>query len=210
MGHRALIAYTRPDGRYNLHYSHWGALNLRLKHSITGDTPFGGEKKHDGLCAYARDVRTSEYPLAKEEYAEGRPVTEVELDPLEVGVELETILQNHLDYLLHEALYVVGLDFEVTAYRTLWFGLQYEAEAIESSPTVGNGAVRTVRWYDGEPVGDGRARGVFQGTKDVIGDMLDRGVFSHTQAVGYLERKVVAQAGEEELLIRTPRIEVSG
>jgi len=179
-GHRALIAYKRPDGQYNLHYSHWGALNLTLKHALTEDTPFGGEKKHDGLREYAHDLLVSNVSLDRSEYAEDRPTTEVEPEPLVIGVEFETILREHLDYLHHEAFYVVELDFEVTAYRTLWFGLQYEAESIESDPTVGFGAIRTVRWYDGEPVGDGFAKGEFQGAKDVVGDMLDRGVFSRT------------------------------
>ena len=43
MGHRALIAYERPDRLYNCHYSHWGELNLRLKQDITPETPFGGD-----------------------------------------------------------------------------------------------------------------------------------------------------------------------
>lgn len=43
IGHRALIASERTDGDSNLHYSHWEACNLRLKHTITGATPFGGE-----------------------------------------------------------------------------------------------------------------------------------------------------------------------
>ena len=43
MGHRALVAYERTNGQYTLHYSHWGAANLKLKHRITAETPFGGE-----------------------------------------------------------------------------------------------------------------------------------------------------------------------
>ena len=43
MGHRALVAYERTDGQYTLHYSHWGAASLKLKHCITAETPFGGE-----------------------------------------------------------------------------------------------------------------------------------------------------------------------
>jgi hypothetical protein len=41
MGHRALVAYERTDGTYTLHYSHWGAANLKLKHYITAVTTFG-------------------------------------------------------------------------------------------------------------------------------------------------------------------------
>ena len=43
MGHRALVAYERTDGQYTLHYSHWGASNLKLKHLISAETPFGGD-----------------------------------------------------------------------------------------------------------------------------------------------------------------------
>jgi hypothetical protein len=40
--------------------------------------------------------------------------------------------------------------------------------------TVGNGALATVRWYDGERVGDGHLQGQFAAFKDVVGDMIDR------------------------------------
>ena len=43
MGHRALAAYERTDGQYTLHYSHWGAASLKLKHRISAESPFGGE-----------------------------------------------------------------------------------------------------------------------------------------------------------------------
>jgi hypothetical protein len=43
MGHCALVAYERTDGQYTLHYSHWGAANLKLKHRISAESPFGGE-----------------------------------------------------------------------------------------------------------------------------------------------------------------------
>jgi len=43
MGHRALVAYERTDGQYTLHYSQWGAANLKLKHRISAESPFGGD-----------------------------------------------------------------------------------------------------------------------------------------------------------------------
>ncbi|WP_458186132.1 DUF6735 family protein [Haladaptatus sp. NG-WS-4] len=39
MAHRALVAYERPDGRYDRHYAHWGATSLALRHRITPETP---------------------------------------------------------------------------------------------------------------------------------------------------------------------------
>ena len=40
---KRLVAYERTDGQYTLHYSHWGAANLNLKHRISAESPFGGE-----------------------------------------------------------------------------------------------------------------------------------------------------------------------
>ena len=43
MGHRAPVAYERTDGQYTLHYSQWGATNLKLKHRVSAESPFGGD-----------------------------------------------------------------------------------------------------------------------------------------------------------------------
>ncbi|WP_254764681.1 DUF6735 family protein [Natrinema marinum] len=39
MGHRALVAYRRLDGRYDLRYSHWGGETLSLAAEISASTP---------------------------------------------------------------------------------------------------------------------------------------------------------------------------
>jgi len=178
MGHRALVAYERTDGQYTLHYSQWGAANLKLKHRISAESPFGGDDTDskwakqllaelaDGLEADAVDGYLAD---------EDRPSTVVEPKPRATGLTLDEIVADHLDYLHHEAFFVVSTTFEVTAYRTLWFGLQYESETVKQGETVGNGALATVRWYDGEPVGDGHLQGQFAALKDVVGDMIDKG-----------------------------------
>ncbi len=89
---------------------------------------------------------------------EDRPPTVVEPKPRATGLTLDEIVADHLDYLHHEAFFVVSSTFEVTAYRTLWFGVQYDSETVDQGDIVGNGALATVRWYDGEPVGDGPCR----------------------------------------------------
>ncbi|MFB6188296.1 MAG: DUF6735 family protein [Halapricum sp.] len=40
MAHRALVAYERPDGRYDVHTSRWGGLDCRLARTITGRDPY--------------------------------------------------------------------------------------------------------------------------------------------------------------------------
>ncbi|ELY98542.1 hypothetical protein C482_11862 [Natrialba chahannaoensis JCM 10990] len=39
MGHRALVGYRRPDGLYDLRYSHWGGTDPSLAAEISADTP---------------------------------------------------------------------------------------------------------------------------------------------------------------------------
>ncbi|WP_255152198.1 DUF6735 family protein [Halorarius halobius] len=194
MGHRALVAYERTDGTYNLHYTHWGGSNLRLKHTITEATPFGGDTPAQWAREAHQALTTGSDPeTVRDSYTiDGSCPTDVEPIPRETGVTLTEILTAHLDYLHHEAFYVVDRELEVTAYRTLWFGLQYDADSIDRQPTVGFGAVRTVRWYEGEPVGDGRARGEFAGMKRVVGAMVDRGVFDEQSATQFLKQQVQA------------------
>ena len=207
MGHRALVAYERTDGQYTLHYSHWGAANLKLKHCISAASPFGGDdtdstwaKQLLAELANGLDAETADGYLTSED----RPSTVVEPAPRATGLWLDEIVADHLDYLHHEAFFVVSPTFEVTAYRTLWFGLQYDSETVEEGETVGNGALATVRWYDGEPVGDGHLQGQFAALKDVVGDMLDKGVFTPSTARQYLKRKLAERVGDrQELLIPT-------
>jgi hypothetical protein len=194
MGHRALVAYERTDGTYNLHYSHWGASGLRLKHAITEATPYGGDTP-------AQWARTTHEALTAGEGVEqvrerldveGNCPTDIEPLPQITNVTLEETITNQLDFLTHEAFYVVDHEFEVAAYRTLWLGLQYESEQVDQSPTVGHGVIQTVRWYQGEPVGDGYTQGQFEGMKRIVGKMVDRGVFGQTEALRFLEEQVLA------------------
>ncbi|WP_123538178.1 DUF6735 family protein [Halosimplex salinum] len=209
MGHRALIAYERPDSTYNCHFTHWGAQNLRLKPAISKETPFGGDDPDRTVQTVHRRLleATSERAVDRVLDATDLPSRQVDIDPWATHVTIDAIITQYLDYLHHEAFYVVDTDFRVTAYRTHWFGLQYDCRAVEDTPTVGNGALRTVRWYEGEPVGDGFAQGEFQALKAVAGDMIDRGVFTHADAIEYLKTKLDEWVeDQEELIIRRPNL----
>ncbi|WP_435196395.1 DUF6735 family protein [Natronomonas sp. EA1] len=191
MGHRALIAYERQNGRFNLHYSHWGACQLRLKHRVAEATPFGGEvpsqwarEVFDALAAgEAIEDLSYRYNLA------GDILTDVEPVPRATDVTFEEAITEHLDFLQHEAFYTVCHEFEVTAFRTLWLGLEYDSERIADSPTVGHGVLQQVRWHDGQPVGDGYIQGQFAGVKRVVGDMIDRGAFDLDEALEYVREQ---------------------
>lgn len=214
MGHRALVAYERTDEQYSVHYSHWGASDLKLKYRISEQTPFGGD---DTDSAWAQEVITQLAEGCDAEAVEGylaetdQPPTLVEPSPLAIGCTLDEIIAEHLDYLHHEAFFVVTPAFEVTAYRTLWFGLQYDCETIGESETIGNGALTTIRWYDGQPVGDGWTRGQFSALKDVAGDLINDGVFTESEAIQYIKQKLAEWVGDrQELLIPTEERPTSG
>jgi len=96
---------------------------------------------------------------------EDRPSTVVEPKPRATGLTLDEIVADHLDYLHHEAFFVVSTTFEVTAYRTRGSASSTIRRQSNRGETVGNGALATVRWYDGEPVGDGHLQGQFAPSK---------------------------------------------
>jgi hypothetical protein len=186
MGHRALVAYERPDGLYNLHHSHWGGRNLRLAEGITEETPFGGAEGDSvikSIYTHYQSASGSE-PLGQTDESEFG--TDVNPEPREVAVSYDEIISKHLDYQTYEALYVVTLSFDITAYRTFWLGFSTEAVSITRSPTVGHGILLTVRWRGGNPVDDGYLRGWFDGAKRIVANFIDRGEFTESQATTYL------------------------
>ncbi len=147
MGHRALVAYRRPDYLYDLRYSHWGGQELTLAGDLEAETPLAG----------------------------GR----VDADLLADSVALEHVLTDHLDPCVHEALYLVTPEFEVTAYRVLW--LEWG-----DSRQQGRGALVAV------PPGerDAALRGWFRGIKTTLADAIEMGAFSRRAARSYLEARV--------------------
>ncbi|MBZ6493409.1 DUF6735 family protein [Natrinema longum] len=51
MGHRALVAYRRPDRLYDLRYSHWGGETVALADEITATTPLADGAIEGALIA---------------------------------------------------------------------------------------------------------------------------------------------------------------
>lgn len=161
VGHRALVAYERPDGSYDLHYSHWGALGLLLAREISPGTPWGGSS------------------------SAGTP--RVDPRPIATGLPLEAILTDHLDFLVHEAFYVVSTAWEVTAFCTIWFGMG-------DDPTVGNGAVVSARADD--PADEPALRGWFRGARELLAELVEAGAIPRARASRHLEAAVLGLAGD--------------
>ncbi len=197
MGYRALIAYERPDALYTLHYSHNGALDYQLKHQLTPETPFGGDHPTQWTHDHFEALQSSTETTADAYAVDRQSQTPVNPDPIAVGVSLDEVYSEYLDFLHHEAFYGVSQDFEVTAYRTRWLGLEYDCEAVESSETTGNGVLQSVSWQDGEPRHEEYSHGQFQALKDVVGDRVDDGEFALREARSYIVEKLRAWSREE-------------
>lgn len=88
MGHRALVAYRRPDRRYDLRYSHWGGETLSFADEITAATPLADGAVQCDLLATAitRDRILCDYldPRVHEALYLVRPGADYEADTFRV------------------------------------------------------------------------------------------------------------------------------
>jgi len=159
MGHRALVARERADGRHDLHRSQWGGLDCSLASALAS-----GSWPPDGVA---------ETPAA-------------------TGVDWAALLGEHLDPLVHEALFVVPERGPVTAYRPLWLG---------ADPADPEGLLVAVRWAD--PCDDARVLAWFEGARAVARAAGERGSLAPAEAATLLERRLREWAGDREV-VRLP------
>lgn len=210
MDDRALVAYERGDGSYDVHYSDWGSQHLRLRDDITADTPYGGcvdqthlsEEHVRSLLGLSRVDHPAERPRS-----DASVTTLVNPDPVAESVSFSTLVEEHLDFLEFDAVYVVSTEFEVTVYRTFWFGLEFVSKAVDRSPRLQHGALWRMQWYDGEPILDAYTVGKFTALKEVVGDVVDAGVFSREHAVEYFISSLHrwSMEGDRVLVYAAPR-----
>ncbi|AQL42299.1 hypothetical protein BV210_06030 [Halorientalis sp. IM1011] len=101
VGQRALVAYERTNGRYDLHYAHWGAHEWHLATALAAIRPGG--------------------PIDPTEET-GHPAA-VEPEPLATDRSFADLLETHVDWQTYDACYVVASDGTVQPYLAAWFGL---------------------------------------------------------------------------------------
>ncbi|MDG5777228.1 DUF6735 family protein [Haloarculaceae archaeon H-GB2-1] len=163
MGHRALVAYERPDG-WACHRSQWGAHQLRLQTEVTAETPFG---------------RPPDDP----------PVEQTPRRRVESFDEVVAAV----DFLAHEAIYVVDSAFAVTSYVAVWLGVETGASN-ERDPSDGV-CVAVADDAEAETL-----RRRIRVLKTVLGRAVDDGRLDEAVASRRLERRVRALAGDRRVL----------
>lgn len=188
MGHRTLIAYEREDGLYNVHYSHWGGdSRLPLKEEISESTPLGGDgMEPEFLTAFmaALDDGLDDDTEIGGKLAEPQSSTAVEPEPEATGVELSEIVSEMLDFLHHEAFYVVDTDFDVRAFRTWRLHPPEDGEPFEKD--VGNGVLVEPSFPDGEPKSLTHFEGMFRGAFGASLSMFETGTLDREDANDWL------------------------
>lgn len=144
VGERALVAYERPNGRYDVHYSHWGAHQWQLASAITPARPYGGSGVAKGTHESPEDTarppdrpdeppddtaqpsedttRPPDGPNEPPDHTPGRS-TGVDPAPLATDCSFEELLDSHVDFQTVEACYLVSEDVAVTPFLSCWFGL---------------------------------------------------------------------------------------
>lgn len=187
MGHRCLIAYESDDGTYNVHYSHWGGhAELPLKAAISEGSPLGGASKEpafvNDFLAMLEDGFDGE---VSGKLTEAQSSTEVEPEPKATGVSLREATHEMLDFLHHEAFYVVDADFNVRAFRTWRLNPPEDGEPFERD--VGNGVLVEASFgEDGKPEHLSGYEGRFRGAKMAADTMMECGGVSREAANEWL------------------------
>lgn len=133
MGHRASVAYVRADDTVQAHYSHWGALDARIAFQLTIDRerPYGapGESTEDQRHRMLESLQSEADSREVFDYENlgGDRVGDIALGPYDSFSDLETWAREGVNFLHHEAAYVVdprGVEsgpWPVRAFDTLWY-----------------------------------------------------------------------------------------
>lgn len=165
VGHRALIARERADGRYEIHRSQWAGADLSLAHELANGT---------------------------------WPPPGTETDPVATGVPWTDLLANRLDALLHEALYVVGADGAVRAYRTCWLGHASDGPGGDGP----QGLLVGVRWAD--HCDDVRVRAWFRGASAVTERAVRDGDVADPATAPTLVERCLREWAADREVVRVP------
>jgi hypothetical protein len=177
VGHRALVAYERADGRYDVHYSHWGAHDWSLATLITENFPYG------------RPV----------EAADGPPP----IDPASLSTDctLDDVVEAHVDFHSYEALFVVSEAFDIRPFMVCWFGVPGAADDRTDC-----GAAVAIAADDVETDG-AYVRGWFDGTKGAVLDAVDRNRLDPGEATRYLADRLETWASDGRAVHLGPGVE---
>lgn len=179
MGHRSLIAYAQMNGTFNIHYSHWGAHNLKLCEKITETTPLGGENdmepKYLGELASALTGMADENDMeVSGAMVEKQDTRNINPEPDKHSVQFEELLDYCIEAGDIEAIYVVEQDFTTHGYvyENVSFAEEQDG-AFFYKPSF---------MSTGEPQNIGNLQGMISGMRTQLKALVDDDVLSADEA----------------------------
>lgn len=191
MGSRALVAYQRPTGKFNVHYSHQGAADFELCHDITETTPLGGEADEP---EYASDFLAGlEEGTADDRNATGyltqpQEPTAVESEPELVSVPMsEAVEYTDTCNESIEVLYVVEQDFTVRAFRRF---------SLRVGTTDAGSILIEPRWYNGEIQSAGYDKGIFYGTMKTVESLVSDGILTEAEGIDRIREQMLKRMND--------------
>lgn len=190
VGHRAIVAYERDDGAFDLHYSHWGALDGP---SVAADRPGRNDGHVPERCARHLFDRLG---VAADDF-QGRlgrsNRSAVDPEPLAAGVDFETVIDEHLDVSLHEALFVVSRSETVRPFLVLSLDVEpvsrgEQGVLVELDPEAYAAEVE-------------RFRGWIDGSRAVLAAAVDRGLVDEPAARSLLADQLFGYVEDERAVV---------
>lgn len=199
MGHRGYVAYEQPNGKFNVHFTYWGAAALELCTRIDETTPWGGP--NDLEPPFLMEL-TNELAEQAEEHGghvegaatEPQDTTCVRQTPERSNLSMREVVEMCEEHDI-ESLYVVEQDFTVHGYKTehIRFGDEYRGVFIYA-PKFND---------DGEPQGLSYIRGLVRGVKSQLTALVDDGIITadeaHEQFLATTLNKFDSVSGKEVL-----------
>lgn len=204
MGHRAYIAYEREDSLFNVHYSHWGAHDLKLRNKITEQTPLGGDTEEPeyvtGFMKMLEDATPDDAEVGG--YLTGpQPDTPVEPSPEYTGLTIEEVCKKADDVMI-EALYIVTNDFNVRAFEPI--RVRFDQDSHD-----GNVLYLEPRWVGEDPVSNEYDCGKARGIRQTLETFVDDGMITESEARDRFIAQILEDASEslsKQILAHSPAL----
>ncbi|MEF8774331.1 MAG: DUF6735 family protein [Halobacteriales archaeon] len=124
--------------------------------------------------------------LARDVGTDPRTHPQVDPDPIATAVAWDEVLSVHLDPVVHEALFVLGGDGDVAAYRPV-------------PPESLGGPAVAVAVDPADPLDDAHARGWFAGARETLGTAIEAGDLEATAARTAYQTAVGGRFGDREV-----------
>lgn len=178
MGSRALVAFQRDDGNFDIHYSHWGAYQLELEEKIQKNEPLGGDNPAPEFLTQL--TQTLSETADEEDLSISGHLTEAQSPTaIQRDADIRNVHKNDLGQVVDEhpdaieALYVVTREFDVTGFMN---------KPLSIGNTRHGSLLIRPKWFGNEPSGLGSIKGRIQGMESTFTELIQDDIITNQDA----------------------------